>query len=93
MAKVSGFDGLARTFKEAAKALEGLDEIGSVAFDPEDPGSIEGAIAEMSRLIDEKLQPYGSNALVEQLADSMKETYRKGILEKAAEARLKGDAS
>ena len=92
MFKISGFDGLSKTLQEAAKALEGVDgEFGSVTFDPNDPTSIENAIAEIARLVDEKLGAYGSNPIVAQMAEGMKESYRNGILEKAAAARLEGD--
>jgi hypothetical protein len=83
---------LSKTLEEAAKALQGIDgELGSVSFDPNDPVSIENAIAEIVRLVDEKLGVYGSNPIVAQMAEGMKESYRNGILEKAAAARLEGD--
>jgi hypothetical protein len=65
MFKISGLDGLSKTLEEAARALEGIDgELGSVTFDPNDPASIENAIAEIARLVDEKLGAYGSNPIV-----------------------------
>lgn len=92
MFKISGLDGLSKSLEEAARALEGIDgELGSVSFDPNDPASIENAIAEIARLVDEKLGAYGSNPIVAQMAEGMKESYRNGILEKAAAARLEGD--
>ena len=92
MFKISGLDGLSKTLEEAARALEGTDgEFGSVSFDPNDPASIENAIAEIARLVDEKLGAYGSNPIVAQMAEGIKESYRNGILEKAAAARLEGD--
>jgi hypothetical protein len=62
-----------------------------VSFDPNDPVSIENAIAEIARLVDDKLGACGSNPIVAQMAEGMKESYRDGILEKAAAARLEGD--
>jgi len=92
MFRITGLDELSRTFKDAAKAFEGIDgELGSVSFDPNDPGSIETAITEISRIVDEKLGVYSSNPLVAQMADEMKEGYRQGILEKAVAARLEND--
>jgi hypothetical protein len=89
MFKSSGLDGLSKTLEEAARALEGIDgEFGSVSFNP---ASIENAIAEIARLVDEKLGAYGSNPIVAQMAEGIKESYRNGILEKAAAARLEGD--
>jgi hypothetical protein len=92
MLKMSGFDRITKTLEEAAKAVEGIDgELGSVSFDPNDPGSIETAIAEIARIVDDKLGGYESNPIVAQMADAMKESYRQGILEKAAAARLEDD--
>lgn len=92
MIKISGFDGLSRTLEEASTALKDLDgELGTVSFDPNDPASIEAAIAEISRLVDDKIGDAASNPFVSQLADGMKESYRQAILDKAAAARLESD--
>lgn len=92
MIKITGLDGFSRTLKEASNALKELDgDIGTITFDPHDPVSIEAAITEISRLVDEKLCDTASNPFVTQLADGMKETYRQGILDKAAEARAESD--
>ncbi|TPJ52378.1 hypothetical protein [Mesorhizobium sp. B2-6-4] len=90
--KIEGLDRLNRTFSEAQKALVEIDgEIGIVTFNPEDPASIEAAIQDVERMIDERLGPYASNLIVGPLIDGMKGEYRKGILDKAAAARLEGD--
>ena len=87
--KITGLDDLTRKLEEAQKALEGLDgELGSVSFDPADPGSIEAAIKRMEAMVDERLGKFASNPIIGPLADGMKEQYRKGILERAAAARL-----
>ncbi|WP_262047305.1 hypothetical protein [Bradyrhizobium sp. Bra78] len=92
MIKITGFDGLSRTLEEASTALKDLDgQIGTVSFDPHDPASIEAAITEISRLVDEKMGDAASNPFVAQLTDGMKESYRQGILDKAAEARTESD--
>jgi len=94
MFKVTGFDELSNMLKEASTAIEGLDgEIGTVSFDPQDPVSIEAAITEIYRLIDDKLGDSGSNPIIAQVADGMKESYRQGILDRAAAARLERDDS
>lgn len=91
--KITGLDNFTRQLDEAQKALEGLDgELGSVNFDPTDPGSIEAAIKRMEAMVDERLGSFASNPIIGPLADGMKEQYRKGIVERAAAARLtKGD--
>lgn len=91
--KITGLDKLTRQLEDAQKALEGLDgELGSVSFDPHDPGSIEAAIKRMESTIDERVGNSASNPIIAPLVESMKEQYRNGILERAAAARLtKGD--
>jgi hypothetical protein len=89
--KITGLDKLTKQLEEASKAFAELDgEFGSVRFDPEDPASIEVAIRNMEALIDERTAGYEKNPLVGPVVEQMKERYRQGILEKAAEARLKG---
>jgi hypothetical protein len=74
----------------ARAALRSLDgEIGSVNFNPDDPASIESAIAAMEAMIDCKLVGYEGNAFIADLANKMKAQYRAAILEEAAAARQK----
>tara|TARA_Y100000052_G_C2955393_1_gene89750 strand:+ start:13687 stop:13968 length:282 start_codon:yes stop_codon:yes gene_type:complete len=92
--KITGFDKLQRNLKDAQRALENLDgELGSVSFNPNDPESIDAAICEIEKIIDEKVGRYHSNPIIGPLAEEMKQSYREGILEKAAQARLEGGAS
>ncbi|WP_046862728.1 hypothetical protein [Microvirga massiliensis] len=92
MIKITGLDKLSRDLTSAQKALEGLDgELGTVAFDPSDLGSIEAAIQEVERLVDERLGSYASNRIIGPMAEGMKQQYREAILERAATARLEGD--
>ena len=88
MIKIKGLDDLSKQLKEAENALSGLDgELGSVNFDPNDPASIDAAIAAMETMIDERLGRHLSNPIAGQLAEGMKQQYREAILERAAEAR------
>ncbi len=90
MIKITGLDELSRQLSDAQKALEVLDgELGTVSFDHNDPASIERAIQSVETIIDERLDQYASNPIVAQLAENMKEQYRKAIVERAAAARLK----
>ncbi|MTW18787.1 hypothetical protein GJ689_21535 [Rhodoplanes serenus] len=92
MFKIEGLEELQQELEEASNAMKGLDgTLGTVSFNPSDPASIEAAIAEFNRLIDERLGMYARNTLVAPLVDQMKEQYRAAILEQAAGARLKGD--
>ncbi|MEJ2794646.1 hypothetical protein WAE56_14645 [Iodobacter sp. LRB] len=90
MFKITGLDSLQKTLTEAQKALEAVNgELGTLTFDPEDPASIEAAIAESERLVDERLGSYASNSIVEPLIQQMKDAFRTAVIERAAEARLK----
>jgi hypothetical protein len=91
--KVKGLEEFTRTLDDAQKALQGLDgELGSVSFDPNDPSSIEAAISRMEAMVDERLGRFSRNPIIAPLISGMKEQYRKGILDRAAAARLgKGD--
>lgn len=92
MFKITGFEKLSRDLEDAQKAMSEMDgELGSVSFDPHDPASIEAAIQEVERIIDERLGSYASNPIVGPLADGMKEQYRQGIIDKAAAARTGKD--
>ncbi len=89
----SGFDSLAHDLRVAGEALASLDgELATVRFDPNDPASIESAIVEMENKVDEKLAPYATNPIIKSLSSEFKELYRNGILERASEARLTGEA-
>ena len=91
MFRIEGLDKLSQNLEEAQKAIAAMDgEIGSVSCDPHDPASIEAAIQKMESLIDERLEPYASNPIVGPMIESMKEQYRKGILDKAASVRIEG---
>ena len=92
MFKVTGLEKISRDLEDAQKALSELDgELGSVSFDPRDPASIDLAIQDVERLIDERLGSYASNPIVGPLAEWMKQEYRQGIIDKAAAARTGGD--
>lgn len=94
MFKITGLDKLQRELQEAKEAFQGLDgELGTVSFDPYDPGSIEAAISAAGRMIDERVASYTSNAIIGPMIGDMKEKYRESIIEKAAAARLGGGDS
>jgi len=94
MVKIKGLEALQKTLSEAQKALDSVNgELGTLSFNPEDPASIEAAIAESERLVDERLGSYAGNAIVGPLISQMKDAYRTAVVEKAAEARLKGEAA
>lgn len=92
MIKIKGLDKMQRELKRAQEALGELDgDLGTVSMNPEDPASIDQAIIAMERIIDTKVAGYEDSEFIRNLAEEMKVKYRAMILEKAAEARLKGD--
>lgn len=91
MFNITGLDKLSKQLSDAQKALEMLDgELGTVSFDPDDPASIEAAIQSVETIIDDRLGPFASNPIIAPLAEQMKDKYREAIIDRAAEARLKG---
>lgn len=94
MALLKGLGDLQKTLSEAQLALEAVNgELGTLSFNPDDPGSVEAAIAESERLVDQRLGKYANNSIVGPLIVQMKQSFRAAVIEKAAEARLKGGAS
>jgi predicted RNase H-like HicB family nuclease len=86
---LKGLDQLQRHLKEAEEVLKRLDgDLCTVAFDPNDPSSIEEAIQQIETVIDECTGRYASNPIIKPLAAEMKERYRTEIVERAAAARL-----
>jgi hypothetical protein len=67
--KITGLDELQRKLDEASQAFQALDgELATLRYNPNDPGSIEGAMREMEAAVDAKVAPYAGNALVESVA-------------------------
>jgi tetrahydromethanopterin S-methyltransferase subunit A len=92
LATITGLGGLTKHLEEAQRALAGLDrQVGTVNFDPNDPGSIEGAIQQVELMIDARVGAYARNPIISPLIEQTKEQYREGIIQKAAAARLEND--
>jgi len=92
MAKFKGLDQLTKKIEALSAFAKELDgDIAKVSFDPDDPGSIDRAIAEVEVAIDAKAASYGSNDWVEKIVVQVKENFRARILERAAAARLERD--
>lgn len=91
MPKITGLDKLQKNLKDASRALSDLDgELGVISFDPNDPVSIEVALQSVEQMVDERVGRYSQNPIARSVAKKMKEKYRKMILQKASESRLKG---
>jgi len=87
--KITGLDELTRKLQEAQQALEDFDgNIAELKFDPFDPVSIDHAIQELNRSVDERLGSFYGNPIVDDVADKFKEAAREEILQRAAAARI-----
>lgn len=92
MFKIEGLDKLQRQLEDAQDAFSKLDgDLGSVSFDPHDPASVERAVQEISRIVDDRVGRYASNPIVGPMVDEMKVKYREAIVQKAATERLKSE--
>lgn len=88
MIKITGLNKLSKELDQLQRVISQLDgEIGTVSFDPNDPASIESAISNVNALIDQKVEDFSSNSMAASIIEGLKDTYRQGILDKAAEAR------
>nr|WP_297384071.1 hypothetical protein [uncultured Roseateles sp.] len=87
MLNLKGLDKLTSNLDAVTKALESLQTI-NVNFDPNDPASIDGAMKEMERQIDEKVAPWAGTPFVDSIVAQTKEQFTQMILDRAAEARL-----
>jgi hypothetical protein len=85
---MNGLDEFTRSLREAQETIEKLDgDLATVRFGPEDPASIEAAVQEMERVIDERVGRHANNPIVAPLVAGAKERFRQVILDKAAAAR------
>lgn len=85
---IKGLDAFSRSLREAQQALENLHgDLTTVRFDPEDPASIEAAVREMERVIEERVGQHADNPIVAPLVAGAKKQFRQAILDKAAAAR------
>ena len=86
--KIQGLEKLQRELKDAERALKALDgTVATLKFDPGDPNSVKNAIRHMETAVDNKVARYRSNELVANLAQGVKDQYRKKILELAARGK------
>lgn len=93
MAKVTGLNSLSKKLGELSKFTDDADgHLGVVSYDPYDPGSIDRAIKQIEAIVDERASSYPRNDLIQNIAESMKESYSRQLLEKAAAKRAERSA-
>ena len=73
---VTGLDELQRELRELADAIKSLDgRIGSLRFDPADTVSVEKAVSEMERLVDERAGKQRPGSIAESVISTVKAKY------------------
>ena len=88
MVAIQGLDKLTRQLDEAGKAAKALDgDLTTVNFDPSSAASVNEAVRQMERAIDQKLSRWRGNPLVDELVKTTKAAMREQIKAKAREAR------
>lgn len=84
---IKGIDALPGQLDEAGKAAAALDgTIATLDFDPADPASVNAAISQMERMVDQKVSRYRSNPLVADIVKQTKIHFRDAIRQKARDA-------
>jgi hypothetical protein len=74
-------DDVLQTLAAAGEGLKALqEEVIETGFDPDDPASVQAAIAYVEAKVDAKVAPYRGNRLVEEAADQIKAECRANIL-------------
>ena len=92
--KITGLGDLQRDLGQASQALEALrGQLTTVKFDPNDPSSVDLAIADVEAAIDAKVASFRGNAIVEQFVEGIKKQYRTELLDRASAQRLKRGAT
>ncbi len=92
--KIAGLGDLQRDLGQASQALEALrGQLTTVKFDPNDPSSVDLAIADVEAAIDAKVASFRGNAIVEQFVEGIKKQYRTELLDRASAQRLKRGAT
>jgi hypothetical protein len=86
--KIDGLDKLQRDLSQSKGILESLNTIRVTEFDPQDPASVEAAIAEVRHAIDAKVGSARDNPVVKPVVQELKRKYEQKILARVAEARL-----
>lgn len=89
---MKGLGSLSKSLEELGRFTSELDgELGTLNFNPFDAESIEQAIVKMESWVDERSRSYPNNSMIKDISAELKSTYRQAILDKASEARMKGD--
>ena len=85
--RLDGMSEVTRNMKQLKRALDGA--FTGLSFDPQKPEEVERAIREIEQKVDLKMAPYMTSPGAREIAEQLKEEYRKALLQKAEEARRK----
>ncbi len=84
MAKIS--DEITRLLEEASAGLKALEEqVIRTEFNPDDPASVQAAIAYVEQSIDTTIASFHGNRLVEEAANQIKAECRANILQQVSD--------
>lgn len=84
---IKGLHVLTRQLDEVEKAAAAPDgTITTLKFDPSDLDSVQDAIREMERAVDQKVSRYRNNPLVDDIVKATKASFRNAIRAKARRA-------
>ena len=85
--KLTGLSEVTRNMEQLKRALDGA--VAKLSFDPFNRQDVERVLREIQQKIDLKMAPYISSPGAREIAEQLKEEYRKAILQKADESRKK----
>ena len=84
MFAIQGLDKLQDELADLQQFMNELDgELGVVSFDSEDAKSIDEAVEDMEKMVDNKVLKYSSNATVMNMVNEIKANLRQQIIGKA----------
>jgi len=83
--RLDGMSEVTRNMEALKRALDGAVE--KASFDPHKPQDVEQVVREMMLKVDMKMAPYMTSPGVREIAESLKDEYRKAILQKVEAAR------
>lgn len=84
MFKIDGLDKIQSELKELGQFTSELNgEIGTVSFDPELPKSVDNAIHQMEKMVDERANRFYSNTTIMGMLSEIKSKFKQQIVDKA----------
>lgn len=90
MFEIQGLDKLQDELADLQQFMSELDgELGVVSFDSADSKSVDDAVEEMEKMVDNKVLKYSSNATVMNMVGEIKANLKQQIISKADDYNIK----